>query len=241
MHAGCSRVSSGRREKIKIQDDIQETLQKLVMGFHLRSRLNLNMVTCTRCCLSILTKSVNVVLTCCGIVMILYSLWLLKRWKAGVADLEAIAMLSKPWFIYTFLGVGIILCLSSLFGQMVSKHNSHTALSIYIVAICSTVILQGVLIVVIFFKTNWKAMLPDYIFAGDTNFKNFLSFHVKICRLIGVTMLLAQVNVVVLTIVVWVVGPVPEKYSSNPNLSDLGHSFLVGLDSSESNSYHQCQ
>ncbi|KAG9456148.1 hypothetical protein H6P81_000656 [Aristolochia fimbriata] len=184
------------------------------------------------CCFNILTKAANGVLTCCGLVVIIYSLWLLKKWGAGVSQLEAITVVPKPWFIYILFGVGIVLCLSSLFGQMVSKHNSLTVLSIYVVAICLTLILQGGLVGVIFFKSNLEAEFPDSIFKGNTDFKNFLSFHVSICRLIGFTMLLAQANVVVLTVVVWVVGPVPEKYSPSAGLSDLEHSFLVGLESS---------
>ncbi|OWM80312.1 hypothetical protein CDL15_Pgr019592 [Punica granatum] len=55
------------------------------------------MVRCARCCLRKAMGVMNIVVTLCGIGMIIYSLWLQKMWEIGVSDLPSIANLPKPW------------------------------------------------------------------------------------------------------------------------------------------------
>ncbi|PKI38573.1 hypothetical protein CRG98_041006 [Punica granatum] len=54
------------------------------------------MVRCARCCLRKAMGVMNIVVTLCGIGMIIYSLWLQKMWEIGVSDLPSIANLPKP-------------------------------------------------------------------------------------------------------------------------------------------------
>jgi hypothetical protein len=63
------------------------------------------MVRCTRCFLHRSMRVVNLIVNICGIGMIIYSLWLLKKWQDGIAQLPApLSSLPRPWyFIYLFL------------------------------------------------------------------------------------------------------------------------------------------
>ncbi|KAJ8637560.1 hypothetical protein MRB53_011827 [Persea americana] len=178
------------------------------------------MVYCTRCRLCLAMRIVNMVVTCFGVGMIIYSLWLLKRWREAVAELGSASVLPRPWFIYTCLGVGIIVCLSTLVGHMVVNRISITALSYYILSTTSILLLQAILIVLIFFKMKWEFNFGD-------KFTNFLSLHLTVCRLSGITILLVQAHVLVLAVVLWALRPVSRSHCNGPSTPEFRYSFLV--------------
>ncbi|XP_058069688.1 tetraspanin-19-like [Magnolia sinica] len=182
------------------------------------------MVYCARCCLRRAMRIVNLMAISIGMGMIIYSLWLLKKWKEAATDWDYASDLPTPWFIYTCLGVGIVVCLSMLFGHMVANHMSIVALSIYILSISSILLLQVILVVVIFFKMNWRYQIDD-------RFNNFFGIHFTICRLIGITILLAQAHVLMLAVVLWALGPEQRTHCHGPIAFDPRHSFLVGPES----------
>lgn len=179
---------------------------------------------CIRCRLRLAMKIVNVGLAFFGIGMIIYSLWLLKRWKEAVAELVSISPFPKPWFVYTCLGLGIIVCLSTLVGHMAANRISVTTLSIYILSACCIILLQLGMILAFFFNMIRK-------FNSSDEFKRFLSIHLTICRLIGIAVLLVQVHVLMLAIVLLAMGPVSRNHCHGPSTPDMRHSFLLGTES----------
>ncbi|RRT68686.1 hypothetical protein B296_00008658 [Ensete ventricosum] len=89
------------------------------------------MAFCSRCLLNHALRVANLVVNLCGMAMIIYSLWLLKIWNRGVADLDATASsFPTPWFIYTLLGVGIVVCFAAVVGHVVPNSVNPTALSL---------------------------------------------------------------------------------------------------------------
>nr|POE46364.1 tetraspanin-19 [Quercus suber] len=141
--------------------------------------------------------------------MIIYSLWLLKKWQDGVAYLPSVSFLPRPWFIYTCLGVGIAVCLSTLSGCMVANCISNYTLCIYVVSICSLLFLEVAVLVTIFFKMDWAEELAKYIDEKHTEFKTFVFFHIKMCRSILIMILVPQLCVIVLAIILWAIGTEP--------------------------------
>ncbi|WOK91488.1 hypothetical protein Cni_G00179 [Canna indica] len=131
-----------------------------------------NMAYCSRCCLNHAMKAMHLVVNCFGTAMIIYSVWLLKTWKQGVATLDVTTSnLPTPWFIHTMLGIGIMVCFCAIVGHAVISR----------------------------------------IVEGHTKFVNSFSFYASICRLVGIVILLAQVNVLVLAIILWALGPQPRN------------------------------
>ncbi|XP_077219564.1 tetraspanin-19-like [Tasmannia lanceolata] len=188
------------------------------------------MIRCTRCCLNQSLRIVNIVVNFCGAVIIIYSLWLLKKWGEAVAELGSSSAPPKPWFVYTCLVVGIVMCLSMLFGHTVANGANGinvNALSMYILAICFILLLQVGLVVVILFKMNWEATISEYSDGKHNRFKNFLILHLLICRLIGISALFAQANTLMLAIAVRAMGPEPTSHDSAPSVSELRYSFLL--------------
>lgn len=187
----------------------------------------------TSSCLHKSLRVVNILVNVCGVGMIIYSLWLLFMWKDGLdyLPLSSRLALPRPWFILACLGVGITVCLSTLGGHMVANCINHSVLCIYIVSISSLVLLQTGVIIAIFFKMDLAEQISELI--GDNeSFKSFIIFHQYMCKLITIMVLVAQVNVIVLAVILWLVGTEP---SSQTNLldrvPDFKHSFLISPDS----------
>ncbi|XP_057957400.1 helicase and polymerase-containing protein TEBICHI-like [Malania oleifera] len=153
----------------------------------------------TGCCLHSSLRIVNFIVNVFGVGMIVYSLWLLKMWKEGIAELPSTSSLPHPWFIYTCLGVGIVVCLSTLSGHMVANCISNSTLCFYIVSICSLLFIQIGVIVTIFFKMDWESQLTKYIDEHHEKFQSFIIFHLKMCRLIVLLVVVAQENWLLLT------------------------------------------
>ncbi|KAM7493257.1 hypothetical protein LguiB_027866 [Lonicera macranthoides] len=165
------------------------------------------MIRCGRCFLHKSLRVVNVIVNLIGMVMIIYSLWLLKKWVDGFAQLNFSSSVIKPCrFIYTCLGIGIVLCLSTLSGNMVANCISNSTLAVYIIAICSLLLIQVGVIVTIFYKTDWESKITRYIDEHHERFKTFVLFHLLMCRIIAILALVAQINVVVVAVILWSVG-----------------------------------
>uniref|UniRef100_A0A5B6YY56 Tetraspanin-19-like n=1 Tax=Davidia involucrata TaxID=16924 RepID=A0A5B6YY56_DAVIN len=185
------------------------------------------MIRCSRSCLYNSMRIVNLILNLFGVAMIIYSLWLLKKWMQGVFYLPySSSTIPTPWFIYTCLGIGIVVCLSTIYGHMVANCISNYILAIYIVSICSLLLIQGGVIVTIFYRIDWESQITKYIDEHHRSFKNFVLFHLIMCRLIAILVLVAQVNAVVLAAVLWFVGE-PGIHSRISGPPDFTQSFLV--------------
>ncbi|XVE53717.1 hypothetical protein DITRI_Ditri03aG0024900 [Diplodiscus trichospermus] len=189
------------------------------------------MTRCGRCCLQYAMKIVNLIMNFLGIAVIFYSLWLQKMWNDGSAQLPSSPSLPKPWFIYTCFGVGIAVCLSTLFSYIVSNSISNTILCIYIFSVCSLLFLQVAVIITIFFKYDWSSLISKYIDNSHEDFKSFVIFHEKMCQLIALMILVPQVSVIALAVILWTVGVERISSSRHSEISDFTRSFLVGTGS----------
>ncbi|XP_030452452.1 tetraspanin-19-like [Syzygium oleosum] len=184
------------------------------------------MARCARCCIRSSMRAMNVIVNLCGVAMIIYSLWLEKMWDDGVALLPSVANLPRPWFIYTCLGVGIAVCLSMVFGHAVANCIGNSSLCIYIITLLSLLFLEATVLVLIFFKMNWEKLISEYIDKHNEKFKTFVVFHLKMCRLIVILILMLQIIVIVFAVILWAVGTGP-RTDQTPDVRSLRQSFLV--------------
>ncbi|XP_058224251.1 tetraspanin-18-like isoform X1 [Rhododendron vialii] len=180
-----------------------------------------------RYCLYNTLRVVNVVVNIFGMIIIIYSLWLLKKWFDGVSDLPSPSNLPRPWFINVCLGVGIAVCLSTLSGHMVANCISKSILGVYIVSIFSLLVIQAAVVVVILFRIDWDSQIFRYIDDDHKGFRSFLLFHIVVCRLIGIVVLVAQIKIVVLAAILWAVGGELILDSNIPAPIDIKQSFLA--------------
>ncbi|XP_010249695.1 PREDICTED: tetraspanin-19-like [Nelumbo nucifera] len=181
-----------------------------------------------RCFLHYTMRTVNLVINFCGIAMIIYSLWLLKRWGQGESQLNPALPPTTPWFIYTCLALGIVICFSMLCGHVVASYSSNFTLFIYIVSVFFILCLQIGAIVEIFFEMNVLAKISKYVVDQDMRFINFLTVHMTICRIIGVVVLVAQITAFILAIILWAMGSEPRSHCIVLDSNELRYSFLLG-------------
>lgn len=162
--------------------------------------------------------------------MIIYSLWLLKKWSEGISYLVSPSQVPQPWFIYTCLGVGIVVCLSTLCGHMVANCISSSILCIYIIFIASLLLFQVAAIVLMIFKINWELEIVAYIDQSHKEFLSFVKFHVALCRLISIFILVAQVCAVAIALVLWAIKVRLRNHClclDTPDPPNIRQSFLV--------------
>ncbi|KAL6980113.1 hypothetical protein U1Q18_021764 [Sarracenia purpurea var. burkii] len=125
------------------------------------------MRSCNSYCLYKSLRMVNVMVNIFGMIIIIYSLWLLKMWIHGVAQLPSSSHLPRPW----------------------------------------------------------------YVGAHHKEFKRFFLFHLLICRLIAILVLVAQIHVVVLASILWAVGAEPIIHHHISGTFDVRQSFLADFNS----------
>ncbi|XP_060673126.1 tetraspanin-19-like isoform X2 [Ziziphus jujuba] len=185
------------------------------------------MIRCGRCCLHKWMRGVNMFVNLCGVAMIIYSLWLLKKWELGVAVLPNVSYIPRPWFIYTCLGVGIAVCLSTLCGHMVANCMNDYILCIYTLSIFALLLIEVALVVTIYFRMNWEVQFSKYIDENHEDFRSFVMFHLIMCRLIVITALVPQINVIIVAIILWGIGTAPRAHCNYSAVPDFRRSFLV--------------
>ncbi|XAR69308.1 hypothetical protein NMG60_11000847 [Bertholletia excelsa] len=181
---------------------------------------------CSSDCLYKSWKVVNVMVSVVGIGMIVYSLWLLKKWIQEVGLLPP-PSLPKPWFIYVSLVIGIAVCLSTLSGLMIANYVGRSILALYTLCIFCLLLIQAVVAVTIVFRINWVAKIIKYVDKNHQDVRNFLLFHLAVCRLLSASVLLAQMNVVMLASILVGVGGVPSNLTRISGPFDIRQSFLV--------------
>ncbi|KAI4316141.1 hypothetical protein L6164_024148 [Bauhinia variegata] len=184
------------------------------------------MRNCSRRFLVKLTRVVNSVVTLYGAGMIVYCLWLSRKWKEGAIGLPFSQFLAHPLFINIFLAVGIALCLATISGYIVSNCFSNFILGIYLVSVCCLLLLEVAVIDIIFFKMDWLLEINKYIDENHGEFKSFVIFHLRMCRLIMAISLVPQASAIALVMILWAVG-IESISGYHLNVPDFRQSFLV--------------
>ncbi|KAF8780069.1 hypothetical protein HU200_001721 [Digitaria exilis] len=158
-----------------------------------------------RSCVQTALKAVNSVVELAGMAVILYALWMLRAWYREVAHLDQ--RLPVPWFIYTFLGLGIFLCLLTCSGHIAAETANGHCLSCYMIVVFVLIILEGAITVDVFLNTNWEEDFPPDPSGNFNEFKDFVRSNFEICEWIGLSVVAAQVLSIILGMVLRTLGP----------------------------------
>ncbi|CAN6681987.1 unnamed protein product [Malus baccata var. baccata] len=186
------------------------------------------MVISARCCLNNSMRVLNLLVNVCGVAVIIYCLWLTKKWQVGVSELPPVSIIPQPWFIYTCLGMGIVVCLSTLCGHIVAHSVNSFILFIYIIFVFCLLCLEVGVIVSIFFRMDWEVQFAKYIDEDHTPFKKFLRFHLNMCRIIVILILIPQIKATVLAIILWAIGSEPRtEHFNSSDVTNFRYSFLA--------------
>uniref|UniRef100_A0A0E0KWW4 Tetraspanin family protein n=1 Tax=Oryza punctata TaxID=4537 RepID=A0A0E0KWW4_ORYPU len=165
-----------------------------------------------RSCVQTGLKAVNSVLGLAGMAVILYALWMLRAWYRDVADLHY--RLPVPWFIYTFIGLGVFMCLLTCSGHIAAETANSHCLS------CVSFKQLGAITTDVFLNSNWEEDFPDDPSGKFEEFKDFIRSNSEICEWIGLLVAAAQVLSIILGMVLRALGPDRESdYDSDDDPS----------------------
>lgn len=156
-----------------------------------------------RVCLQTTLKAVNSILGFAGMGIILYSLWLIRVWyRHGVPDSAA-----SPWFMYTFLGLGISLCLITCSGFVAAETVNDHCLSCYMVVVFLLIMLEAGITADVFLNGNWEEDFPDDPSGKFDEFKDFVRSNFEMCKWIGLSIVASQAISIFLSLALRVLGP----------------------------------
>ncbi|EOA31414.1 hypothetical protein CARUB_v10014594mg [Capsella rubella] len=171
------------------------------------------MVRIVRSCLQSMLKLVNSLLGMVGIAMILYAVWLIRQWQEQMGNLPfADSDHPVPWFIYSFLGLGAILCVVTCAGHIAAETVNGCCLYLYMGFIVLLVMVEGGVVADIFLNRDWKEDFPEDPSGAFHHFSKFIESNFKICKWIGLAIVCIQALSVLLAMLLKALGPHPHRH-----------------------------
>ncbi|KAJ9152609.1 hypothetical protein P3X46_026158 [Hevea brasiliensis] len=196
-----------------------------------------------RGCLECILKLLNFLLTLVGLAMVGYGIYLFVEYKRAGDDtslapvsgdpgliqlgrpmLMAVSLsesifdkLPKAWFIYLFVGVGVILFVISCFGCIGSVTRNGCCLSCYSVLVILLILVELGCAAFIFFDKKWKEELPTDKTGVFDMIYDFLKENWNIVRWVALGVVVLEALLFVLALMVRAANR-PADYDSDDEL-----------------------
>ncbi|KAM7272140.1 hypothetical protein ACFE04_031354 [Oxalis oulophora] len=155
-----------------------------------------------------------------GIAMILYSVWLIRVWQRKTGDLPFDAHADGvPWFIYTFLGLGVILIVITCLGHVAADTAHGCCLYLYMFFIFVLLMVEAGVTADVFLNREWEKDFPEDPSGSFNQLKEFIRKNFEICKWVGVSVVSIQGLSLVLAVVLKALGP-HQNYDSDDELAD---------------------
>ncbi|MQL88632.1 hypothetical protein Taro_021191, partial [Colocasia esculenta] len=167
-----------------------------------------------RICLQSFLKLVNSVIGMVGVGMILYAMWMLRVWYRQMNGDWRGPDSSAPWFIFTFLGLGISLCVITCSGHIAAETANGHCLSCvsfspihYMVLVFLLVLLEASITADVFLNRSWEEDFPEDPTGRFDELKDFVRSNFEMCKWIGLMIVGAQALSILLAMVLRALGP----------------------------------
>ncbi|KAG2712402.1 hypothetical protein I3760_04G123900 [Carya illinoinensis] len=166
------------------------------------------MARIVRSCMQSILKLVNSLIGMVGMAMILYAVWMITVWQRHMGELPFDGSdHPAPWFIYTFLGLGITLCVITCTGHIAAETANGCCLYIYMLFVFLLLMLEAGVTADIFLNRNWEEDFPEDPSGRFAQFKDFVRSNFEICKGIGLTIVSVQGLSLLLSMVLKALGP----------------------------------
>ncbi|CAL0316887.1 unnamed protein product [Lupinus luteus] len=176
------------------------------------------------CChksLTFLLKFLNFVQSFIGVSIFLYSLWMLNQWNRHIPetpfpnfitftfksqphvfgfDVDSIN-LPAPWFIYAFMGIGIMVCCVTFLGYIAAEMISGCCFCLYTLFITVLLLVEAALVGFIAVDHRWEEDIPFDPTGQLESLRSFIEENVDICRLVGIVVLVIQALSLILALI----------------------------------------
>ncbi|ESQ50391.1 hypothetical protein EUTSA_v10002082mg [Eutrema salsugineum] len=169
-------------------------------------------------------KILNFVQAFFGVSIIIYSIWMLDQYHRHVpvdpppslknpVDLTASFVvgssgfnlrsldLPAPWFIYSFMAVGILVCIVTIIGFIAAEAINGCCLCFYSILKTLLILLEAALVAFIAIDRHWEKDLP-YDPTGELNsLRVFIEENIDICKWVGIAVVAVQLLSLLLAMV----------------------------------------
>ncbi|XP_065875398.1 tetraspanin-20-like isoform X2 [Euphorbia lathyris] len=109
--------------------------------------------------------------------------------------------LPAPWFIYSFMGVGIILCCITLIGYIAAEAINGCCLCFYTILKTILILLEVALVTFIAVDHHWEKDLPLDPTGELQSLRSFVEDNVDICKWVGIAVITIQALSILLAII----------------------------------------
>lgn len=194
-----------------------------------------------RGCLECLLKLLNFLLTLAGLAMVGYGIYLFVMYMNSSSDTASVLPvgtggnlielgrpmlttvslsssifddLPKAWFIYLFIGVGVILVIISCFGCIGAATRNGCCLSCYSVLVILLILVELGCAAFIYFDSSWEDELPKDNTGDFDMIYDFLKEHWSIVKWVALGIVILEALVFLLSLLVRAANR-PVEYDSD--------------------------
>ncbi|XP_022728082.1 tetraspanin-20-like isoform X1 [Durio zibethinus] len=109
--------------------------------------------------------------------------------------------LPAPWFIYSFMGVGIVLCCITLIGCIAAESINGCCLCFYTILKIVLILIEAALVAFIAIDRRWEKDLPFDPTGELDSFRSSVEDNIDICRWVGISVVIIQVLALLVAII----------------------------------------
>lgn len=109
--------------------------------------------------------------------------------------------LPAPWFIYAFMGLGVVLCCISCIGHIAAEAIHGCCLCFYTILKVVLILIEVALVAFIALDHRWEKDLPADPTGGIDTIREFIEDNIDICKWVGIAIIVIQVICILLAVV----------------------------------------
>lgn len=107
----------------------------------------------------------------------------------------------SPWFIYAFMGVGVMLCCISCIGHIAAEAINGCCLCFYSLLKTVFILLEVAFILFIALDRHWERDLPSDQTGEIDKIREFIESNIDFCKWVGITVVVIQAVCLLLAVV----------------------------------------
>ncbi|KAK6238982.1 hypothetical protein QUC31_004451 [Theobroma cacao] len=106
-------------------------------------------------------------------------------------DLSSVK-LPAPWFIYSFMGVGIVLCCITFIGCIAAESVNGCCLCFYTLLKIVLILIEAALVAFIAIDRHWEKDLPFDETGELDSLRSFIEDNIDLCKWVGISVVIVQ-------------------------------------------------
>ncbi|KAK9053534.1 hypothetical protein SSX86_024608 [Deinandra increscens subsp. villosa] len=139
-----------------------------------------------------------------------------------------------PWFIYAFMGLGVVLCCISCIGHIAAEAIHGCCLCFYTILKIVLILLEVALVAFIALDHRWEKDLPEDPTGRIDSIREFIQDNVDICKWAGISIIAIQVLCLLLAVVLGMMASSQKKDDDLEEGSGRGRAWEPLLNSQSS-------